>query len=252
MKLCELLSELRDNVLRDSSDLIAGDADTLWSDETLLRYIKQGERKFARQVMCLRDATTALVTQVKLKTGVANYPLHPSVFGVVSARYNADNFDLMRSGHGIINQTPPPEFLYFDPTVAYTVSPGRPVAFYTDETLVYAQSSRVTLSVYPAPSATENGNIVHLRVLRVPLMAYDVDHLDACTEIPEDYELDPLQWAAHLATKNHDGDAGSSVRSDKYKQAYNEAVHEALRETKRRMFAGEGFRFGAGGFSYTR
>lgn len=252
MNLQEKLDELRNNILRDKSDLIAGDTDSLWSDESLLRYIKQGERRFARQVMCIRDSTSAQVTRVTLKTGVQNYPLHPAVFAVISATYNTDTFDLARSGHGILMQSVPPEFLAFDPSSEYNVAPGRPQAYFTDETLVYAASGVVTLSVYPLPAADQNGLYINLRVLRLPLTDYTLDKLEEESEIPEDYELDPLQWAAYLATANHDGDAGTSTGSAKYKAAFELSVANAIRETKRRIFANMNFRFGLGGFSWTR
>lgn len=252
MKLGEKLLELRNNVLRDKSDLIAGDTDSLWSDETLLRYIKHGERQFARKTLCIRDSTTAQVTQVKLRTGVKTYPLHPAVISVLSASYDTDSFDLARSGHGILNQLQPPEFLTFDPSTAYTVPPGRPSAYYTDETLVYATGQRVTLSVYPVPGADQNDKYLYLRTLRVPLTVYDMDHLDDESEIPEDYELDPLSWAAYLAEKNHDADAGSNMKAQAHKDAFDAAVTNAVRETKRKLFAHMAHRFGMGGYSWTR
>lgn len=252
MKIGEKLDELRNNILRDTSDIIAGDDDALWSDETLLRYIKQGERRFARQTLCIRDSTTAQVTQVVLKTGVQNYPLHTAVVGVLSARYDTDQFDIARSGHGIINQVQPPEYLTFDPSTTYNVPPGRPNAFYTDETLVFALGQRITLAVHPVPGADQEGKKLYLRVMRTPLTDYILDKLEEESEIPEDYELDPLQWAAHLATANHDGDAGSSMKSQKHADAFNMRVAECVRETKRKMFSNITQRFGMGGFSWTR
>jgi hypothetical protein len=253
VKIGEKLNELRTNVLRDTSDLIAGASDHLWSDETLLRYIKQGERRFARQVMCIRDSTTAQITQVRLKTGVKSYPLHASVFSVLSATYDTDTFDLIRSGHGVLAQQTIPEFLYFDPSSQYTVSPGRPTAYYTDETLVYATSGRVTFSIFPAPAADQDGKVVSLRVLRTPISTYSIDKMDQEeSEIPEDYELDPLRWAAYLATSTHDGDAGSSTAAAKHKTAFEECVANAVRETKRKIFANMGFRFGLNGFNWER
>jgi hypothetical protein len=254
VKIQEKLDELRNNILRDTSDLVSGERDTLWSDETLLRYIKQGERRFARQVMCLRDSTTPQVTQVRLKTGVQNYPLHASVFAVLSARFDTDTTDLARSGHGILQvHAPAEDFLAFDAASAGAVSPGRPRAFNTDETLVYAHGGRVTLSTFPLPSSAEDGKTLYLRTLRTPLSSYKIEKMDEEeSEIPEDYELDPLQWAAKLATANHDGDAGSATNSAKYEEAFNKAVADAVRETKRKLFANMTFRFGSAGFSWTR
>ena len=51
MNLGDLLEELRENILHDRSDRIAGDTDQLWSDRTLVRYINEAERKMAREAL---------------------------------------------------------------------------------------------------------------------------------------------------------------------------------------------------------
>lgn len=251
MQLGEELDELRRNILRDRSALVAGANDSLWDDTTLLRYIKDGERKFARQALCIRDGTTPAVTQIKLKVGVTTYPLHASVIAVLSARWNTDAFDIQRSGHALVSQFTPPEFLTYDPSTGFNVQPGRPIAFYTDETLVYASSGKVTLSVYPVPSALEDGTILNLRTIRNPMTVYSIDNLSANSEIPEDYQLDCLEWAAYRATMNHDADAGDSVKAQTHKDAFDRAVLECRTELKRTMFANTTFRYGTNGFTYT-
>ena len=251
MTLSDLLDELRSNVLRDRSALVAGTSDHLWSDSTLLRYIKDGERRFARQALCLRDSTTAAVTHVKLNVGVTTYPLHASVIAVLSARYNTDTFDIQRSGHALVSQFTPPEFLTYDPSTGFNAQPGRPIAFYTDETLVYAGAGKVTLSVYPVPSATEDGTVLYLRTIRNPMTVYSLDNLNSESEIPEDYQFDCLQWAAYRATMNHDADAGDSVKAQAHKDAFDDAITNARKELKRTLFANSTFRYGTLGFSYT-
>lgn len=252
MTLDDQLQELRNNILRDRSDLIAGDTDSLWSDETLLSYIKDAERRFARRALILRDSTTPEATQIKLKTGVATYPAHSSVIAVLSARYDTNQYDLTRSGHALIGQSAPPEFLEFDPSVPYTVAPGSPVAYYTDETLVFARQGGITVSVYPAPSAVEDGKILHLRTLRVPMVGYTMDDLARESELPEDYQLDVLEWAAYRAQRGWDGDAGAPVSADAHKAAFEESVTKAIQEVKRKMFANTGLRYGGNGFSWSR
>jgi len=246
------LDELRKNILRDRSNLFAGDDDRLWDDNSLLRYIKDGERKFSRETLCLRDSTTPECTQIKLRTGIATYPLHPSVISVLSARFDVDTGDLQRAGHSIVAQNTPPEWFNFDPMSVLTLQPGRPIAYYTDETLVYARSSRVTLTVYPAPSSTENGLTLYLRTIRVPMTVYSVDTLDNESEVPEDYQLDCLEWAAYRALRHFDADAGAPTPSQHHKDAYDEAVKKAVKQLKQSMFAQIGMRYGTNGLSYVR
>lgn len=248
MNLGDQLDELRKNILRDRSDLIAGDTDSLWSDETLIKYIEDAERRFARQTMLLRDSNTPEVTQIRLISGTKLYAAHPSLLAVISARYDTDDFDLQRSGHGLIAQYTPPEFLSVDPTMLYTVTPDRPTAYYTDETLMYARQGRITVSFYPPPGDNEAGKLIALRVIRLPITAYSLDDLDRESELPEDYHLDVLEWAAYRAQRGFDGDAGAPTVSNAHKDAFDDAVKKAIKETKAKMFANIGFRYGQNGF----
>lgn len=257
MNLGEQLSELRVNILRDRSDLIAGDTDSLWSDETLLLYIKDAERRFARQSLIMRDSTTPEVTRVRLKVGVQNYPLHASVLSVISASYTnlgGAPYDLQRSGHALIFQATPVESLMFDPLnpFASQIPPGSPMAYFTDETLVFAKQNLVTFSVYPLPSAVEDTRIITLRTIRLPMGKYGKDCLSRESEIPEDYQLDVLEWAAYRAQRTWDGDAGAPTSAAQHKAAFDEAVAKATREAKRKMFANTTIRYGANGFTWTR
>jgi hypothetical protein len=252
MILGDRLDELRKNILRDRSALVAGTADTLWDDTTLLRYIKDAERKFARQTMCIRDAASLNICTFALKTGVTTYPLHPSVFAVISSKFDTDTFDIQRSGHALVLQFTPSEIFTYDPTTGYKQQPGRPIAYMTDETLVFAGRSAVTYTVYPTPSAEENTKLIKMRVLRYPQGDYSVDNLDEESEIPEDYQLDCLQWAAYRATMNHDADAGDSVKSTAHKDAFDRAVLECKKEVKRTLFANTTMRYGSLGQNYTR
>ena len=249
MKLVELLDELRKNILHDHSDLIAGDSDQLWSDETLLRYIKDAERKFARQAMCIRDGTTPAITQIKLRTGVVQYPVHKAVFAVLSARYDTDQFDIQRSGHALVSQFTPSEVFTYDSVTGYNAQPGRPIAYMTDETLLLAPNKQMTLTVYPAPSATEDGKLLRLRTLRYPNIDYLLSNLNVESEIPEDYQLDCLEWAAYRAQRHNDADGGAATPSDKHKQAFDEAVFNAHKELKRTLFANVTLRYGGNGVS---
>ncbi len=252
MNLDDQLQELRVNILRDRSDIIAGDTDSMWSDETLLRYINDAERRFARQTMILRDSTTPEVTRIKLKSGVSTYPTHKSVMSVLSARYDTKPYDIMRTGHAIVGQASPPEFLSFDPSNPNTQVPGAPLAYLTDETVVFARQSAVTVTVYPTPGAEEDGKILHLRVVRLPMTGYSLECLERESEIPEDYQLDVLEWAAYRAQRGFDADSGAPTSAEEHKKAFDESVLRAVQELKRKMFSNTGLKYGANGFSWTR
>lgn len=254
MTLGEQLAELRFNILRDRSDMIAGDTDSLWSDDTLLLYIKDAERRFARRTLILRDSTTPQVTQLTIDgaNSVITYPLHPSVLAVISAKYNNKTSDLLRSGHSLVVPAPPSEYMTYDRPMDFDLPPSDPVAYYTDETLVYASQNRVTLTIFPKPGAAQNGMPIAMRVVRLPLTGYSRDCLNRESEIPEDYQLDVLEWAAYRAQRTWDGDAGAPTTSQDHLNAFNDAVEKAKKEAKSKMFANITFRYGRNGFSYTR
>jgi hypothetical protein len=252
MTLGDRLDELRRNILRDRSALVAGPTDSLWDDTTLLRYIKEAERKFARQTMCIRDSTSLNICTFALKVGVTTYPLHASVFAVISSKFDTDTFDIQRSGHALVLQFTPSEIFTYDPTTGYKQQPGRPIAYMTDETLVFSGKRAVTYTVYPTPSSVEDGKLIQMRTIRYPQGDYSLDNLDEESEIPEDYQLDCLQWAAYRATMNHDADAGDSVKATNHKDAFDRAVLECKKEIKRTMFAATTMRYGTLGTAYTR
>lgn len=253
MKLQELLDELRNNVLRDRSGLLAGDTDQLWGDTTLVSYINDAYRRFARQTLLIREASTPLVTQVTLATGVFIYQLHPSVLSVLSARYNLDPGDLPRAGHGLLDTRVVGDPLYFDAATLGTLAPGAPKVFSTDEALDPAgPQAQINMRVYPVPSSNEDGKIIYLRVARLPIDALTTDNLDAQLEIPEDYHLDILDWAAYRALSNHDVDGGDGPKSNEHRERFEKTITDVKTETRRKLFSPQGFAFGGGALSYER
>lgn len=252
MNLGGQLAELRSNVLRDRSDLIAGESDSMWSDETLLGYIQDAERRFARETMCLRDGTTPKFTRLKLREAVRTYPLDATVFAVVSARPDGRDYDLQRTGHALVQSRDVDTSLAFDPAEASTLPPGAPLGFYTDETAVFAQQSVVTFSVYPLPDAAAAGTLVTLRVIRIPCGGYKLDDLKRESEIPLDHQYDVLQWAAYRAKQNNDADIGATPNADTHRDAFMDAITRCKRDMRARMRVHTGIRYGRNGFSWGR
>jgi hypothetical protein len=246
------LDELRTNILRDISALVAGDDDRMWSDETLLRYIGDAERRFARETMCLRDGTTPKLTRLTLRAGVKNYPLDDAVFAVVSARPDGRDYDLQRTGHALVQARELDTSITFDPAEASTLQPGAPLGFYTDETIVFGQEHKVTLSIYPAPDADAAGTVVNLRVIRVPCGGYTTGDLKRESEIPRDYQFDVLDWAAYRAKRNNDADIGATPNAADHKDAFEQSIARCKRDMRARMRVGTGLRYGANGFTWSR
>lgn len=241
----ELLSELRNNILRDKSSLVAGTSDQLWSDETLLNYINQATTIMARRTMCLRDNTTPAITQIALKLGVTEYQLDKRVLGVYSVRFDQDSFDLGRIGHFQLNTYMPPDTLWFDINVAATLAPGRPQYISTDENIQ-------SLRVYPAPDADNVGKKMFMRVARLQKDAPSMNNLDASPEFFEEYHMYLLEWAAYRALANHEVDGEDQGRADKHKKNFEDHIFQVKEEVRRRAFAPMNFQFGRLGYAWMR
>jgi hypothetical protein len=245
MTLQELLDELRVNVLHDDAGLASGPDDRLWSDDTLVRYLNDAERRFARQTLCLRDASTPEVVEVTLTSGVADYSLHKSVRAVVSARYEDDSADLGRVGHVTMQEIVPPETIVFDVNQVSALTPGKPLAISTDEALDLSENAAVVLTVWPTPSDAEEGKRVLLRVARTPLVLLDLERADKqCPEIPEEYHLDLCEWAAYRCFRTSDLD-GASDKATQHEQRFAAAISEVMRDVRKKMHAPARFAFGA-------
>jgi hypothetical protein len=253
MILSDLLDELRNNILFDRDNTVDGsDSDTLWSDETLVRYINEAQRRFARRGLVIRDGTTAEVCQVTLVSGQTNYVLHPSILSVLSARNNDSTADLGRFGHNEVSGFNSPSTLMWDPG-AMRWPTGRALAFSTDEYLSEDDDgtiSTVTMKIYPTPDSTNDGDVVNLRVIRMPLDDLTVNSLSTTPEVPTDHHLDMLDWAAYLALRIMDNDAGNTARSDKFAASFEAHVKEARNLILQKMFAPQQWGFGRGGWSW--
>ena len=255
MLLSELLEELRENILHDRSDRTAGDVDQLWSDATLVRYIDEAQRRFARKSLILRDGSTPEVTQVELVTGVNQYTLHPSILAVMSAKVVGDQADLARAGHSAFDTYRTPDALYFDTSSLSTMPPGKTKAYDTDETMGEDDDGALgatSLRVYPVPTAEENGDIVQLRVVRLPIARLSTTALSVTPELPEAHHLEMLDWAAYLALRIVDVDAGMPERAKEFRASFEDHVKNARDAMMRKVFTPLQWSFGRNGFSYER
>lgn len=253
MNLQELLDELRENILSDRSDRTAGTSDYLWTDTTLVRYINESQRRFARRSFVLRDSTTAEVCNVTLEEGVTEYTLHPSVLSVLSARVSDEDVDLARVGHCILGDFVNANAQIFNAAQLGALSPGDPIAYTTDETLGEDDTSSISavvLRVYPEPNADAAGTVIKLRVVRLPIDDLTTGAMSAIPEVPVDHHLEMLDWAAYLALRIVDQDAGSPKRSADFAASFEQHVQDAKRQVLRKLRAPQPWGMGRGGWSW--
>lgn len=250
MTLGELLEELRRNILHDRSDRVAGVDDRLWSDQTLVRYIDEAQRRLARLGLVIREGRNPLTCRVQLVADQTEYDLHPSIIAVVSARLSQSQVDLTRLGHTVLNMVSGPDVRIIDPSMFTGLPPGRVVAYSTDEELASTETDSFdapVLRVYPAPRA-DLVDVVHMRVVRMPLERLSADNLDAVPEVPSDFHLAMLDWAAYLALRVADVDAGMPRIAQVYQANFAQVVKEARLASMRKMFAPKPWGFGQNGW----
>lgn len=253
MTLGDLLTLLRETILNDRTDRTSGSSDYLWTDKSLCIFINEAQRRFAVKGLILRDGSNDEATLVKLKAGQTVYPLHPSVISVMSAKRTTQEADLNRVGHTLFSAFRSPTETWQDPASYNGHQPGPTLAFSTDEALNDADGdtfSQISLRVYPAPRAEEDGNTIRLRVVRKPIETLVETALSAVPEIPEDHHIEMLDWAAYLALRIVDDDAGAPRRAAEFRASFEEHVQEARKLAMRKMFAPAGWGFGRGGFSW--
>lgn len=253
MTLGDLLALLRESILNDRTDRTSGSSDYLWTDKTLCTFINEAQRKFAVGSFILRDATTTECCTITLVEGQSIYPVHPSVIAVMSAKSADRDIDLTRTGHTLFSAYRGPSERWMDPAGFTALPPGQTLAFSTDEALndIDGDSfSQLSLRIYPKPTAAMAGTTLQLRVIRKPLYKLVESALGATPEIPEDHHIEMLDWAAYLALRIVDDDAGSPARAKEFAAQFNSSVTDARKLAMRKMFAPQGWGFGRGGFTW--
>ncbi len=146
-----------------------------------------------------------------------------------------------------------PDIDIIDPARFAALPAGRPLAYTTDEYLSpddYGSIGVPTLRVYPAPSAAVAGDIVYLRVVRKPLLPFVATRLNVYPEIPEDHHLEMLDWAAYLALRIVDQDAGDAKRALEFRTSFEAHVKAARTMVLRKLFAPLPWGFGRNGWSW--
>lgn len=254
MTLGELLTLLRESILNDRTDRVSGSSDYLWTDQTLVTFINEAQRRFAVKSFVLRDGSTDEATKVVLVAGQSIYPLHEAVMSVISAKMASKPSDLTRVGHTLFSAYRTPTDTWQDPATYAQIGPGPTLAFSTDEMIndVNGDSfSQISLRIHPTPSAEQDGEVMRLRVIRKPLAKLVPTAPSATPEIPEDHHIEMLDWAAYLALRIVDDDAGAPKRADEFRQSFEGHVTAAKKLVMAKLFTPMGWGFGRGGFTWS-
>jgi len=274
VNLGDMLYMLRNEILHDRTDQVNGNSSQLWSDATLCFYINEAVRRFAKETLCIRDGTTPGVTQVVTVAEQAEYPLDPSVIAVLSVRGQGNGYwqtgvylyppglarevppdkaDLARAGHANLDTYHTPDTYFFNPDNLSQLPPGKPLVFATDEYVTNdanGSSGVVNLRFYPRPSADFAGLPFNMRVARYPLTDLTNQNLEVVPEIPRDWHLYVLDWAAYLALRIVDHELGDPAAADKFAASFEKHVIDAKAEFQKKLFQPNVWAFGRNGFSF--
>ena len=185
--------------------------------------------------------------------GQKQYTLHDSIIAVISARYDDREVDLQRIGRSIFNQSKPSAQIY-DISSFVGLPDGDPVAYATDEEVVANEDDAVqtaTLRVYPKPTTAQDGKKIYLRVVRMPIERLNWKQRKVQRpEVPEDFHIDMLDWAAYLALRIQDQDQGNAKAAGDFRASFEAMVLDARKTTMRKLFAPTGWGFGQAGWSW--
>lgn len=274
MDIEECLDELQGALLRDVSSQIAGDPDDFWPKPRLLRYINEAQRRFARRALCIRDDSTPAVAKVALVPDQVLYTLHPSVLRVLSARHQDATQDMVRMTHPNTYA----RMNVFTDHVASTDVGGinvntlvnaanAPAEYSTDESVKVDDKYQIQMLVRPTPSANQAGKFIYLRTIRLPLLTLALDDasdesqspaevtagVTQQLEIPDDYALDMLEWAAFRAWRTYDaeddnGREWATKKANTHSERFEAAVRECRREIEDKLQQPLKWGFGQGAF----
>jgi hypothetical protein len=244
MKTSELIAECR-AALDDQSSLVVGDPDKLWSQERILRQLIAAQRIFARETWTLVDDTTPTVVQITLIDGQADYALHASILGVLSARLSDSDIPLGRRSWSQIYGQPLPDPEFFDTNSPLQMFAGRPSRFATD-----TATSKITFWRKPNAAVIALAPTARLRVARLPINTLTLA-TDTSPELPEQYHLDLCDYVTGRLLKNtannDTGEAQGEARriGRSMLDDFAAAINRAQNAVKRMNSPTPGFRLGA-------
>lgn len=203
------------------------DADCLWKDADVLRYLNDAQVMVARKALCLRD-----VLDIDMVPGEALYPLPAWVLRPRSARVASDDRKVC-----LVNGTD--GSLYGDDDYGRqfratdTLSEGPVEALIFDE-----QTGKVR--AFPKPTVAETVQLYHFR-----LPKKRVDDTDCVLEIADErYERVLLLWMKKRAYEKEDADTLNKKLSEKYELDFYRELNDLIGENTRRVRRAGTVRYG--------
>jgi len=226
MKTSELLKELQENLLRDvSNEAVDDSAASLWSPDALVRYLDDAQNRMARQTECLLDRSTPEITRLFIVPDLDTYPLDKRIIRVHRARVAGKILKETSTSHEEDGSSSVREDL-----PRARSNPNYIARYSMDE-------GADTLRVFPMPTSDHDGQLMELLVSRLPAKPLTNSKPDREPEVPIDFHLDLVEWAAYRALRNHDVDSENIQKANIHRAAFQRAVDELRRQIRRKHAA---------------
>lgn len=171
------------------------EANLLWKDVEILRYIDFAQKEAARRAKLIEDRTTSSVCSISLSPNISVYPIHKSVLRVSEAILTSTGAKLDPTNHR--------DFYFMRPLWRTTASTGQVSHYMMD------WGAR-KIEFYETPLVADS---VQLAVVRLPLN--DVNDKADVLELSDDlcYKLIPgLCWQAYGKKDTQTEDPNLSAR----------------------------------------
>lgn len=224
MNLSELLSYTSEQYLDDSTALVDGSPDSLWSNEFLVLSLNEAQRQLARAAWCIIAEGVTPAGIVTLVDGQAVYNLHASVLRVLLATPEDQDWPLFRSTDDRLRA---PRVFEGGPfVITGAAETGRPVAFSTD-------AGTRKLRIYRTPTALEDGLVINLKVARLPITWLAATDMNSVPEVPEDYHEQMCRYAAGRALTLPNVDGAQKAEGRTLLQEFREDLRDARRDRQR-------------------
>lgn len=229
MDLAEMLSHVRE-YLDDYTDIIDGDPDRLWSDDSIVRHLNQGARILCRRAWAIIEYGKAPAGIIVLQAGKVLYDLHPSVLKVLDATPSTQVAPLGRLTDIELRDPSPIGSDAFD----VGENAARESTALTGASLAFASDAGTRqMRVYPEPTATQNGVVVSLKIARLPIVELTLDDVDAEAETPREWDMPLCDYAVGKSLMRPNLDTQSKSDGRELLATFMEDVRQARQERVR-------------------
>ena len=193
-----------------------------WSDAEVVGYANDAQNFFCQETRLLLDSSTAAICELDVVHSQSEYAIDPRILYVDGARLAGMTIMLVKRERSWMDN-------YYPNWRADTCDRPENVRFY----MVDPEVGKVWL--YPAPSATFSNIKLYMTVMRLPLVQFTLDDLEATPDIHMMHHtslIEGMLWRAYLKP-----DAGTF--NEKAAAASESLFMESIEKEKRKRIVRE-------------